>query len=126
MVDKVTLNAAVGANTRAAGSLRINCRRSSHGSMRTLPKEMQAWRWTTRSEILRVNPKRQRMIVNRIHKAGKLQARGDALIEEIGRETYLARAGQAGIDLQSIYKRYSDITGQESLALSIDALGGCV
>lgn len=51
-----------------------------------------------------------------------LRAKGDALLEEIARESYAARAGlKTGIDLQSIYERYSDIAGPESLALSLQS-----
>lgn len=51
-----------------------------------------------------------------------LRARGEDLSEDLERETYLALAGlKPGMDLQSIYARYADITGPEALSLAIDA-----
>jgi len=51
-----------------------------------------------------------------------LRARGDAFMEEISREFYLAHSGQKPTaELQSIYARYSPILGPDALALTLDA-----
>jgi hypothetical protein len=51
-----------------------------------------------------------------------LRARGEAFMEEISREFYLAHSGhKPTAELQAIYARYSPILGQDALALTLDA-----
>jgi hypothetical protein len=51
----------------------------------------------------------------------RLRERGQAFVEEISREGYLAYSGlKQTADLQSIYDRYADVLGVESLEFTLD------
>ncbi|MGZ3500550.1 MAG: hypothetical protein ACXWMR_04480 [Gemmatimonadaceae bacterium] len=52
----------------------------------------------------------------------RLRAEGQAFMEKISLETYLAYAGlKPAAELQSIYKEYEDVLGEEALDLTLDA-----
>ncbi|MGZ3436463.1 MAG: hypothetical protein ACXU9O_09360 [Gemmatimonadaceae bacterium] len=52
----------------------------------------------------------------------RLRAEGQAFMEKISLETYLAYAGlKPTAELQSIYKEYEDVLGEEALDLTLDA-----
>ncbi|HMG01194.1 MAG TPA: hypothetical protein VK560_08120, partial [Gemmatimonadaceae bacterium] len=52
----------------------------------------------------------------------RLRAEGQAFMEKISLETYLAYAGlKPTAELQPIYKEYEDILGEEALDLTLDA-----
>ena len=52
----------------------------------------------------------------------RLRAEGQAFMETISRESYLAFAGlKKTAELQPIYKQYEDILGEEALELTLDA-----
>ncbi|HMG13531.1 MAG TPA: hypothetical protein VK571_10155 [Gemmatimonadaceae bacterium] len=52
----------------------------------------------------------------------RLRAEGQAFMEMISRETYLAYAGlKKTAELQPIYEQYKDILGEEALELTLDA-----
>ena len=52
----------------------------------------------------------------------RLRAEGQAFMEKISLETYLAYAGlKATADLQPIYDEYEDVLGEEALDLTLDA-----
>ena len=51
-----------------------------------------------------------------------LRTGGEAFIEEISREYYLAHSGQkATAELQPIYAKHAEIMSKDALALAIDA-----
>ncbi|HEX9383062.1 MAG TPA: hypothetical protein VF908_06650 [Gemmatimonadaceae bacterium] len=52
----------------------------------------------------------------------RLRAEGQAFMETISRESYLAYAGlKKTAELQPIYEKYSDVLGEEALDLTVDA-----
>ena len=52
----------------------------------------------------------------------RLRAEGQAFMETISRETYLAYAGlKKTAELQPIYEQYKGILGEEALELTLDA-----
>jgi len=52
----------------------------------------------------------------------RLRAEGQAFMETISRESYLAYAGlKKTAELQPIYEKYEDILGEEALELTLDA-----
>jgi hypothetical protein len=53
----------------------------------------------------------------------RLRQEGEAFMEEISREQYLAYSGQkSGAELQPIYARFANVLGPDSLAVALDAL----
>ena len=55
----------------------------------------------------------------------RLRAGGEALMEEVSREYYLAHAGhKATAELQPIYERHADVLSPDSLAAVVEALRG--
>lgn len=52
----------------------------------------------------------------------RLRREGQAMMEEISRESYLAHSGlKPGIELQPIYKRYADVIGDEAFRFAADS-----
>lgn len=55
----------------------------------------------------------------------RLRREGDAFMQEISREYYLAHSGQkATAELQPVYARHASILGPDALALTLDAFRG--
>lgn len=54
-----------------------------------------------------------------------LREGGEAFIQEISREYYLAHSGQKSTaELQPIYARHADVVSEDALALTLDAFRG--